>query len=112
GYAVSSEPGSKQRHLEGSIATVISPQPFVLNVLAMMSAILGAVLKFTLDLQAKAAQANRDAQNASATMQDLVWPQLTSLFTLANVEALIAAMITALFFFNVYDSTELAVNSI
>jgi hypothetical protein len=98
----------EQKHVGSSITAIISPAPLVLNVLAVISAILGAALKIALDTQAKIANSVAVPAAGVAKLQpkDLFGQLTTDLVTVNTCEAVVAAMITALFFYNVYDSTD------
>lgn len=76
--------------------------------MAVISAILGAALKIALDTQAKIANSVAVPAAGVAKLQpkDLFGQLTTDLVTVNTCEAVIAAMITALFFYNVYDSTD------
>jgi hypothetical protein len=93
---------AEPKHLAGSITAVISPKPLVLNVLAMISAILGVVLKIALDNSQ-----TTDVHPQMVAPQPTLFSQLAGLVTMSACEAIVAAVITALFFYNVYDSTDM-----
>jgi hypothetical protein len=76
-------------YIATSATTIISPKPLVLNLIAIGSSLLGAALKAALDAGGKHISIIEACANA-----------------VTNGSAL-AAVITALFFFNVYDSTEI-----
>jgi len=69
GYVDKSIPNEQkhleQKHLAASITTVISPNPLVLNFLAVLFAMLGAVLKIALDALPKPGA--RTAASAATT---------------------------------------------
>jgi hypothetical protein len=105
-YTDSTAP-KQPKHLAGGVTAIISPAPLVLNILAVISAALGAVLKIALDSQAKVIEKSTTAAGVSAEAAKQIFSQLTTdLITVKTCEAIIAAMITALFFYNVYDSTD------
>jgi hypothetical protein len=83
------------KHLSTNIATAITPKPIVLNILAILSSILGAYLKVFIDLTKVNSGHHTSFQNFFS--DSAIW----------QPDILIASMITALFFYNIYDSTEI-----
>lgn len=93
---IQEEPFAKTRYLSNSISTTISPKPFVLNIVSIFSAILGALLKIGVDMSTNN---NINDNNISLFILD------DRMLRSASIQ-IITAMITALFFYNIYDSTE------
>jgi hypothetical protein len=104
-YEDETDKGREQRSLGASVAATVSPKPLVLNLLAMTSALLGAVLKIALDATRPVA-ASEQATGGAYPIQTL-GDQIASLITLQHCGLFIASMITALFFYNIYDSTDI-----
>jgi hypothetical protein len=82
-------PTASIKHRGGSIATTIAPKPFILTIISILSSLLGALLKLAMDAKLP-----------------------NEIFSVSGLAALplqpfVAAMITALFFFNIYDATEI-----
>ena len=86
---------TETNHLSTSITTAITPTPIVLNIFAMLSSILGAYLKVFIDL-------TKDNNGHHTSYQNFFYD--TAIW---QPDVLIASMITALFFYNIYDSTEM-----
>jgi hypothetical protein len=81
-----SEAGRNERHVGGAVESlIISPRPEVLTFIAVMSSILGVILRFTTGF-APASQA--------ADFHGLIWPAID-------------AAIVSLVFFNIYEFTSL-----
>lgn len=101
------------KHCGASITATISPKPLILNLFAVASAVLGALLK--LELDAVKAKSAASASTTAAIPAGITshppdvsswsWDFL-SLFQISPWSQILAAMLTALFFFNIYDSTE------
>ncbi len=87
------------RHCTGGITADISPSPSALNLIAVASGVLGAVLKIAID--------EADTHGTNATLQITRGLLSTQLNTVATWGTIISAMITALLFFNIYDSTQI-----
>jgi hypothetical protein len=104
--------GSAACHCGASITATISPKPLILNLFAVVSAVLGALLKLELDAV--------KARSAASVSKGAISPDITphpidfgswgwgflSFFQSSHWSQILAAMLTALFFFNIYDSTE------
>jgi len=88
-----------ERHCQGSVTADINPSPLFLNLIALSSALLGALLKM-------AVVWSGDTSNSKplslSQFLDAVSAQFSSLETLGTY---LAAAISAVLFFNVYDST-------
>jgi hypothetical protein len=103
-YRVGAQPSNGQNaalmRASRSITTTILPKPFVLSIVAMCSAILGTILNLTLTKgQAEHVFNIFDLTNAAG------WATPIGDRTVGT--QICAAIITALFFFNIYDSTEM-----
>jgi hypothetical protein len=98
GYLDHGVPG-EPKHLGASIASVISPNPVGMNVLAIASAILGAGLKIALDSW----QGRDDLIKIS--MPPGLPPQMDSLLTSPIYGAVAAGVLTSLLFYNIFNST-------
>jgi hypothetical protein len=98
GYLDHGVPG-EPKHLSASIASVISPNPVALNILSVVSAILGAVLKIALDSW----QGKDDLVKTS--LPPGLPQQLDGLLTSPIYGAIAAGVLTALFFYNIFNST-------
>lgn len=92
-YGEDAPAGMIRRQLAASLAATITPQAMVVSGLAMAAALLGALLKIALDASQAAGSGDLAAQ-------------LGGLVTMGNLALMVAAMITALFFYNIYDATE------
>ena len=92
-------PSQPIRHCTGSVTADISPSPGVLNTIAVVSAFLGACLKFAIGL-AKPAQGSAPVTVTLDALKTQIW-------NLSTIGTVVAALITALLFFNIYDSTEI-----
>lgn len=103
-YAEESLGGWEQRSLSASAAATTSPKPFFLNIVAMTSALLGMTLKILLDATRPP---NGPLSSWPAAQTSFDWAGLLSLINTQHHIALsVSAIITAIFFYNIYESTE------
>jgi hypothetical protein len=98
GYSEDELKKADLRHLAASITTSVAPKPVVLNVVAITAALLGSVLKKLLD----SISSKTDAIVGGETVDVFGVLLFNANFTMT----IGAAMITALFFYNIYESTE------
>jgi hypothetical protein len=82
------EDANRRRYITDITAT-ITPKAFYLSVLAIIAAVLGTLLYYSLPHKDQSGQLVR-----------------TEFFNDVSAQAIISAMITALFFYNIYDSTD------